>query len=255
MKKKKIGQGKEYYSNGKLKFEGEYIDNKEWNGIGYDEKGNVEYELKNGYGIMREYSYNRNDKKIIIFEGEYFGGKRNGIGIEYDEEGYKIFKGEYLNGNRNGKGQEFHYSLVFDGEYLNGKKNGFGIGYFNEKRYEGEYFNGERIGKGKELNDKNKLIYEGEFLCGQFNGKGKKYDSLGYLEFEGDYINGLKFGKGREYYSDFDKLRDIGKYFYLNQNDKCKYTKLKFEGEYFYDKRNGQGKEYYENGKLKFEGE
>ena len=256
LKKKKIGQGKEYYSDGKLKFEGEYIDNKEWNGIGYDEKGNVEYELKNGYGIMREYSYNRNDKKIIIFEGEYFGGKRNGIGIEYDKEGYKIFKGEYLNGNRNGKGQEFKYSyLVFDGEYLNGKKIGFGIGYFNKKRYEGEYFNGERIGKGKELNDKNKLIYEGEFLCGQFNGKGKKYDSLGYLEFEGEYINGLKFGKGREYYSDFDKLRDIGKYFYLNQNDKCKYTKLKFEGEYFYDKRNGQGKEYYENGKLKFEGE
>ena len=74
------GKGKEYYYNGKLKFEGEYlyshklngkfyIDgkleyegeylyNKKWNGKGYDEYGNIIYELNNG------------------IEGEYLNGEK-----------------------------------------------------------------------------------------------------------------------------------------------------------------------------------
>ena len=37
---------------------------------GYDENGNIIYELKNGKG--KEYNYNGN----LIFEGEYINGKR-----------------------------------------------------------------------------------------------------------------------------------------------------------------------------------
>ena len=36
---KRHGKGKEYYNNGKLKFEGEYYNGRRWNGIGYDNKG------------------------------------------------------------------------------------------------------------------------------------------------------------------------------------------------------------------------
>ena len=65
---KRNGKGKEYYSNGEIKFEGEYLfgsrsngkeyikgklefegeyDNEcKWNGKGYDENGNIIYELK-----------------------------------------------------------------------------------------------------------------------------------------------------------------------------------------------------------------
>ena len=35
---KRNGKGKEYDYYGKLKFEGEYLDDKNWNGIEYDEK-------------------------------------------------------------------------------------------------------------------------------------------------------------------------------------------------------------------------
>ena len=42
------GKGKEYYSNDKLKFEGEYLNDKIWNGKGYDKKGNIKYEFING---------------------------------------------------------------------------------------------------------------------------------------------------------------------------------------------------------------
>ena len=37
-------------------------------------------------------------KEILIFEGEYLNGKRNGKGKEYNKEGKLIFEGEYLNG-------------------------------------------------------------------------------------------------------------------------------------------------------------
>ena len=34
-----------------------------------------------------------------------------------------IYEGEYLNGKRNGKGKEYYYGdLIFEGEYLDGKK-------------------------------------------------------------------------------------------------------------------------------------
>ena len=45
----------EPYLNGKLEYEGEYLYNKKWNGKGYDENGNIIYELFNGNGKVKEY--------------------------------------------------------------------------------------------------------------------------------------------------------------------------------------------------------
>ena len=46
-------KGKEYV-NERLEYEGEYIINK-YNGKGYDEDGNIIYELINGNGKVKEY--------------------------------------------------------------------------------------------------------------------------------------------------------------------------------------------------------
>jgi len=66
--------GKEYYLNGKLKFEGEYLKGKKWNGITYDIEGNFIFEIKNGNvnGKAKEYDIKGN----LIFEGEYENGER-----------------------------------------------------------------------------------------------------------------------------------------------------------------------------------
>ena len=48
-----------YYNNGQLKFEGEYKNDKRWNGKSYDKKGNFAYEIKNG--IKRKYKIKDND--------------------------------------------------------------------------------------------------------------------------------------------------------------------------------------------------
>ena len=84
-----------YYINGKLEYEGEFRYKRKWNGKGYDESGNIIYELINGNGKVKEY----NNKKLR-FEGEFLNGKRNGKGKEYYYNGKLLFEGEYLNGKR-----------------------------------------------------------------------------------------------------------------------------------------------------------
>ena len=131
---------------GKLTFDGEYLNGKIWNAKGYDENGNVTYEIKDGKGIKRDYNTNRK----LVFEGEYLNGERNGKGKEYNAKGELTFEGEHLNGKRwNGKGKEFHYAdLIFEGEYLDGRRwNGIGK-EFNEWgreiEFEGTYLNGQK---------------------------------------------------------------------------------------------------------------
>ena len=51
------------------------------NGKGYNINGNIDFEIKNGKGNIKEY----NDKYAkFIFEGEFINGERNGLGKEYD---------------------------------------------------------------------------------------------------------------------------------------------------------------------------
>ena len=84
--------------------EGEFLCNKKWNGKGYDEYGNIIYELINDNGKVKEYS----SLGGLMFEGEYLNGKRNGRGKEYNFDGYLKYEGEYLNGKRlNEKGQVY----------------------------------------------------------------------------------------------------------------------------------------------------
>ena len=54
---------KEYYYDGKLKFEGIYLNDKRWESKGYDKSNNIVYELKDGKGLIKEY----NDYNKLIF--------------------------------------------------------------------------------------------------------------------------------------------------------------------------------------------
>ena len=115
-----IIKGKQYIK-GKLEYEGEYLFYNKWNGKGYDENGNIKYELINGNGKVTEYFF---DYGILMFEGEYLNGKKNGQTKEYDIDGNLLFEGDYLNGKRNGKGKQYdsNGNLMFEGEYLDGKR-------------------------------------------------------------------------------------------------------------------------------------
>ena len=94
--KKINGIGKEYYDDGKLKFEGEYLNGKR-------------------NGRCREYY----DNGHLELEGQYLSGERNGKGKEYHYDGSLWFEGEYKNGKkRNGKFYENDWISEF--ELING---------------------------------------------------------------------------------------------------------------------------------------
>ena len=98
----KNGKGKKYYDNGNLKFDGKYLNGKKWDGKGYNRKGDLIYELKNGDGYVKRYYYHefKNDE-VLIYEGEYKNGEKNGKGREYDKNGNFLYEGEYINGKKN----------------------------------------------------------------------------------------------------------------------------------------------------------
>ena len=260
----KNGKGKKYYDNSKLKFDGEYLNGKKWNGKGYDRKGNVIYELKNGDGYVKKYYYDYVFKRdTLIYEGEYKNGEKNGKGKEYDKYGKLTYEGEYKDGKKHGKGKEYdHYgTLIYEGEYLKGKewnikanscygpdlmdiiqidiKNGNGkIKKFRKysketkRLFEGEYKNGEKNGFVYEYG------FEGQYINGKRNGKGKEFSS-DTIKFEGEYLNGKRWkGKGEEIYEE-------------DLNDEF-YTYTEFKGEYLYGQKwNGIGENgdiYYKNG-------
>ena len=242
------------------------------------------YKLLNGKYIKYESDkigklYNAYNN-ILIYEGDYLKGKRQGKGKEYFDEGNLKFEGEYLNWKRNGKGKEYdiYGKLKFEGEYLDGKRNRKGKEYdiYGNIIYEGEYYNGKRSkGKGKEFDIYGNLVFEGEFLNGEINGKGKHYNIKREIIFEGEYLNGKIWkGKGKEY-DIYEQLRFEGeclngkkwngKEFDKNGNIISQINNgkgiikeyyndfIKFEGEYIDGER--KGKEYDDNGKLIFEGE
>ena len=48
------------------------MNGKKWNGIEYDNKGNIISEIKNGNGYISEF----NDEENLIFRGEYKNGEK-----------------------------------------------------------------------------------------------------------------------------------------------------------------------------------
>ena len=48
-------------------FEGEYLDNKRYNGKGFNLFGNPEFEINKGNGNIKEYDYSGD----LLFDGEY----------------------------------------------------------------------------------------------------------------------------------------------------------------------------------------
>ena len=140
-----------------------------------------EYRKKCGNKIYKEYNFLNDD---LEYEGGYSNNKWNGIGKKYYKNKLD-YVGDYLDNKRNGKGEEYNYNgnLIFIGEYLDGKKwNGKGYNCLGNKEY--EIKNGK--GRIREYNWFNgNLIYDGEYKDGERNGKGKEYNDKGKLIFEG----------------------------------------------------------------------
>ena len=75
------------------------------------------YGLKNGKRYIKEYNF----ENILIYEGEYKNGDKNGKGQEFYYDGMILFKVEYYKGKkRNGKGYNIDGNIIY--EIKNGKE-------------------------------------------------------------------------------------------------------------------------------------
>ena len=188
-------KGKEYL-NGILEFEGDYLFDEKFNGKGYDENGNIKYELINGNGKVIMYY-----KDSLRFEGELLKGRKNGKGKLYKKD-ILILDSDYKDGEPNGKTKLYDLkgNLLYDGDFKDGLKDGMGKEYRGGQLiYEGGFKVALWSGMGKNYVN-GKLIFEGEYLGGLKNGKGKEYDEEGRVLFEGEFLKGKRWnGTGKVY--------------------------------------------------------
>ena len=257
------GEGREYYDNLRIKFEGEYVNDKRWNGIVYYFNGNKKCEIKEGkeeeeieninntfynvakstLGIILE----RLKEKQITYKREVRMGQESKIKNFINEEENKKefnknaikFEGEYINGKLNGKGKEYFFEeLIFEGEYIDGKKNGFGKDYYNNGRikFEGEYQDGIKNGKGKEYDYFGRLIFEGKYVNNKrMNGIIYKYNNNYFskyiylipAKYFSQYENKVPIDKIKKYHNKYHIKSSILKC--LNSKRKEKNEKLKFD--------------------------
>ena len=113
------GKVKEYLLDPRiLVFEGEYLNGIKWNGKGYNQAHVEVYTITNGKGYIKEYNANGE----LCFKGDYLNGKIK-KGKEYNHIGTLIYEGQYFYGKRNGIGIEYYFNgdFEFEGEFINGK--------------------------------------------------------------------------------------------------------------------------------------
>ena len=148
-----------YYSDGKLRYEGDCVDGK-YEGIGtYYYEGDNRYEgewkngLKHGKGIL----YYDHETNNIKYDGYFSKGNFEGKGIYYWDDG-SYYIGDFVNGLKHGYGTLYKSdgNLKYEGGFINDKFEGNGIYYCNSGNYYiGDFKDGSKHGKGKlyKIND------------------------------------------------------------------------------------------------------
>lgn len=218
---------KAYYPDGKIKFEGAFLEDKP---VGihkeYDEQGHVK--------IAKEYTS----------EGEFLGqglfdnnGKRTGLWKLYDDfNSYYFGEGNYVDGKQDGK-WIFYYkngNVELEGYYSEGKP---------DREWIWTYENGAT--KRKE-----------NFIYGKREGEYAEYDSVGNLILAGQYFDDARKDEWIIYVGEIvqrgnynlDEKTGIWKYHYIDNN------KIRFVGNFKNNEPDGIHKWYYPNGNIEIYG-
>ncbi|MCD8501369.1 MAG: hypothetical protein LRY71_06350 [Bacillaceae bacterium] len=222
-----------YYSDGRVKYEGGWKDNKE-HGKGrlYESDGTLIYEGQFSKGSFHGKGKLYESDGTLIYEGHFSKGLFYGEGKLFESEGNLLYEGQFVDDKFEGKGTmylaadtkisgEWENGTVvkgliiineivhYDGEFRNGKYHGEGIEYFNgDIKYKGTFKDGKYDGIGKLYNDGIKYI--GEFKDGKYHGEGELFVDENLL-YEGDFFNGDYHGIGKQYHEN-GTLKHSGKY-------------------------------------------
>ena len=175
-------EGKFFYDNGVLAYDGNWKDGK------MDGKGKF-------FSV---------DGKIC-YDGNWENGKKNGKGKSFSVDGKICYDGNWENGKKNGKGKYFYNNgkICYDGNWKDGKMDGKGKSFSVDGGlcYDGNWEDGKKNGKGKSFYDNGGLCYDGNWKDDKKDGKGKYYDD-GYLLYDGNWKDGEMDGMVNVYNQD-----------------------------------------------------
>ena len=225
---KKNGKFQEF-QNDKLVTEGNYKDNLkegEWKFYDYYGKLSVleNYKQDKLEGLSKKYSGD-----IIIEEGQYVGGLMNGEWVFRYDNGNLKGKGKYINGDggdlsselkipkkgRDGLWINYHENgnKSQGSTYKNGVLSGKSLTYYqNGNLYtSGVYVDGNIEGDYSWFYDNGKLDCISVFKSGKENGSYKSYYESGKIKQESTKLNGEYSGLSKTYYEN-GNLKTIGTY-------------------------------------------
>ncbi|NND76693.1 MAG: hypothetical protein HKN39_00730 [Flavobacteriales bacterium] len=278
---RKQGLWQEYHANGKLKMEGNFIDDLR-NGLFkyYDEKGNltgiekydqdkVDEEAEESVVLDIKNEYSKDGK--VISSGGYKDGKKHGTHRNYDEDGrivsgtlfdFGTKKAEGLvdkNGTYQGEWKLFYPTgeLRAEGDYKDGKKVKDWKYYHKDGTLEqkGKYTKGRPSGEWKWYYKNGILHREEYYRKGREDGLSIEYNEEGEIITKGEYIDGLKEG---EWFYHVGDHTEKGSYSDGEKNSNWIHTydngKTNFRGEYINGLAVGKHKYYFPTGKIKEEG-
>jgi len=258
-KKLKQGPWKEFYADGKIKAESNFVDDllhgyyKE-----YDAKGNLtlttlyekgaivksDIEDETEIEIVNRYD----DTGKLIYSGPYRNNVPVGVHREFGQDG-KVTNAFRYNDN----GLKLSEGIVDEAGNMNGKwKDLYPDG---SVRAEGQYTDNRRTGAWKFYNTGGKVVQTGSFNSGRPDGIWKWYYDSGALLREEEYFQGEREG-GYIEYSEDGKILAEGAFIAGEKNGPWKYNTGDYseEGNYITGLKDGLWKAYYPNGKLKFKG-
>ena len=170
---KKEGYGMEIFHDIDAKYFGTYINNKK---NGYC-KFKINFEEKNYYylgevsnNLIKGYGFYENLQNNIKYEGYWRNSMREGIGIENYEDG-SVYCGEFYKGKKNGIGYyKWPDNSYYEGEWCDNMLNGYGIYNFSEgSKYIGSWKNNKMngIGEFKYLSNKTYFgFFNDDIRCG-----------------------------------------------------------------------------------------
>lgn len=278
----KQGPWKEFYPNGKVKWEGGFVDG-EQQGIfkDYDAQGGLRDMTKFDNGVKDEQAtqaqlldikrtYHANGKVASL--GSYSrAGKKEGLFRDFNDKGEattaRIYAGDQLisEGSVNDVGaMEGEWTEYYatgekraSGTYGSGRKEGdwtffHRTGVVEQK---GKYQNGLAQGTWVWYYENGSKHREELYRKGKEDGASVEYDEEGNIVVQGDYIDGLKDGK---WFYKVGDHQEVGNYKDGQKDGDWVYTydtgKKNFVGAFVNGDPNGKHKWYHANGQLKLEG-
>ncbi|NOU71803.1 hypothetical protein GC098_10285 [Paenibacillus sp. LMG 31458] len=258
-------EGKLFYEDGKLKYEGQLKGGK-MNGKGklYRNDGSLWYDAEfqndevTGWGTMYfEGFLFGEDRTGEIITGQFTRGLPNGVIRKYDDSGFLKYEGQEVFGSLTGKGKLYIQGRpVYEGGMKDGYFSGHGKYYVGGKlKYEGGFVQSMEDGNGKEYDANGLLQREGEYKKGNRNGNGIDYYPSGAKSYVGPFVNGTRSGAGKQYYEN-GNLRAEGLYehHYIVKGTYYYDNGERYEGDFINGFPDGQGTLYDKNGTVKFQG-